>query len=182
MSKIMINYKNRVFGMKSLVIAMAMGTTFWTSAWAQDLTIYGVDHLSADGIDNGAQRSEYIHSNSSRLGFKGSHDLGDGFSVLFQYESGVDLTGHGAGDGNGGTNANGQIFTRARDSYVGLKGGFGTVLIGRLPALNQWLYDYNLFADQVGDLGNIWGGDGLPGRVDHAAYYHTPILVDSHSA
>ena len=26
----------------------------------------------------------------------------------------------------------------------------------------------------MGDLGNIWGGDGLPGRANHAAYYHTP--------
>jgi len=163
-----------MFGMKSLVVAMAVGTAFSTTAMALDLSIYGVGHLSADGIDNGAQKSDYIHSNSSRLGFKGSHDLGDGLSVLFQYESGVDLTGKGTGDGNGGANSNGQIFTRARDSYIGVKGGFGTVLLGRLPALNQWLYDYNLFGDQVGDLGNIWGGDGLPGRADHAAYYRTP--------
>lgn len=168
------NKKTRVFGMKSLVVAMAAGTALGTPAWALDLSIYGVGHLSADSIDNGTQKSDYIHSNSSRLGFKGSHDLGNGLSALFQYESGVDLTGHGTGDGNGGANSNGQIFTRARDSYVGLKGGFGTVLIGRLPAFNQWLYDYNLFGDQVGDLGNIWGGDGLPGRVDHAASYHTP--------
>ena len=65
----------------------------------------------------------------------------------------------------------GNSLTTARDSYVGLKGGFGTALVGRLPALNQWLYDYNLFADQVGDLGNIWGGDGLSSRANHAAYY-----------
>ena len=30
---------------------------------------------------------------------------------------------------------------------------------------------YNLFADQVGDLGNIFGGDGLPSRLDHALVY-----------
>lgn len=166
--------KTRVFGMKLLVVAMAVGTTLSTPVWALDLSIYGVGHLSADSINNGSTSSGYLHSNSSRLGFKGNHDIGNGLAVLFQYESGVDLTGNGTGDGNGGANSNGQIFTRARDSFVGLKGGFGTVLLGRLPALNQWLYDYNLFGDQVGDLGNIWGGDGLPGRADHAAYYRTP--------
>jgi len=161
---------------KALVFALIASTWAAVSAPASalDLSIYGVGHLSADSIDTGTDSSAYIHSNSSRLGFKGSHDLGKGFSVLFQYESGVDLTGNGTGDGNGGASSNGQIFTRARDSFVGVKGGFGTVLLGRLPAFNQWVYDYNLFGDQVGDLGNIWGGDGLPGRANNAAYYRTP--------
>ena len=143
-------------------------------ALALELSLYGVGHLSADSIDTGSDSSGYIHSNSSRLGFKGSHDVGSGATILFQYESGVDLTGSGAGDGNGGADSGGQLFTRARDSFVGVRGGLGTALFGRLGALNQWLYDYNLFADQVGDLGNIWGGDGLPGRADHAAWYRTP--------
>lgn len=159
---------------KMLVAAMAAGAVISAPAGALDLSIYGVGHLSADNIDTGANTSGYIHSNSSRLGFKGSHDLGNGLSVLFQYESGVDLTGKGTGDGNGGANSSGQIFTRARDSFVGVKGGFGTALIGRVGGLNQWVYDYNLFGDQVGDLGNLWGGDGLPGRLDHAAQYRTP--------
>jgi predicted porin len=158
----------------AVALAAVAGTTAYAPAWALDLSIYGVGHLSADSINNGSNSSSYLHSNSSRLGFRGGHDLGKGLSVLFQYESGVDLTGNGTGDGNGGANSNGQIFTRARDSFVGVRGGYGTVLLGRLPALNQWVYDYNLFADQVGDLGNIWGGDGLPGRADHAAYYRTP--------
>lgn len=147
-----------------------------TSASAIDLAIYGVGHVSGDRIDIDTSSSNYFHSNSSRLGFKGDHDFGNGLSALFQYESGVDLTGHGTGDGNGGANSGGQIFTRARDSFVGVKGGFGTFVLGRVGGLNQWVYDYNLFGDQVGDLGNIWGGDGLPGRLDHAAQYSTPRM------
>jgi predicted porin len=158
----------------AFALAACAGTAISVPAAALDLSIYGVGHLSGDKIDTGTSSSSYLHSNSSRLGFKGSHDLGNGLSILAQYESGVDLTGNGTGDGNGGANSNGQIFTRARDSFVGVRGGFGTVQLGRLPALNQWVYDYNLFADQVGDLGNIWGGGSLPGRADHAAYYRTP--------
>jgi predicted porin len=98
-------------------------------------------------------------------------------AAIFQYESGVDLTGNGTGDGNGpGDNGIGGIFTRARDSFVGVKGNWGQVVFGRLGGLNQWVYDYNLFADQVGDLGNIWGGTGLPGRVNHVIQYATPNL------
>ena len=167
------NKKIGVLGTKALVIVMGVGSMVSTSVWALDMSVYGVGHVSADSIDNGTSSSGYFHSNSSRLGFKGSHDLGTGLETFFQYESGVDLTGSGTGDGNGGATSNGQIFTRTRDSFVGLKGNFGTVLLGRLPAANQWLYDYNLFGDQVGDLGNIWGAN-LPGRVDHAAHYRTP--------
>jgi predicted porin len=53
---------------------------------------------------------------------------------------------------------------------------FGSIQFGRVGGMNQWLYDYNLFADQVGDLGNVWGGDGLPGRLDNAVEYITPTL------
>lgn len=138
-----------------------------------ELSIYGVGHLSADRIDTGVDSSGYIHSSSSRLGFKGSYDLGSGTAAIFQYESGVDLTGHGTGDGNGGGVFGNNLFTRARDSFVGVRGGFGTAVVGRLAAHNQWLYDYNLFGDQVGDLGNIFG-QSQPGRFDSAVQYRTP--------
>lgn len=137
------------------------------------LDIYGVGHLSADSIKTGTDSSSYFHSNSSRLGFKGDYALGNGLSAIFQYESGVDLTGNGTGDGNGGGVPGNTLFTRTRDSFVGITGGFGTAVVGRLPAHNQWLYDYNLFGDQVGDLGNLWG-QNQPGRVDSAVLYRTP--------
>lgn len=138
------------------------------------LSLYGVGHLSADHINTGSDSSSYLHSNSSRFGIKGSYDIGNsGVTAIFQYESGVDLTGSGTGDGNGGANSGGQLFTRARDSYVGIKGAYGSAIVGRLAAHNQWLYDYNLFGDQVGDLGNIWG-QNQPGRFDSAVQYRTP--------
>lgn len=152
--------------------APATGGSVVAAPAGLELSVYGVGHLSADGINTGAESAGYIHSNSSRIGFKGSYDLG-GAAAIFQYESGVDLTGHGMGDGNGGGVPGNTLFTRARDSFVGLKGGFGTAVVGRLAAHNQWLYDYNLFGDQVGDLGNIWG-QNQPGRFDSAIQYRTP--------
>jgi predicted porin len=143
---------------------------------AAELNLYGVGHLSFDGIDTGVSSSDYVHSNSSRLGIKGDQDLDYGLSIYMQYESGVDLTVHGTGDGNGGATSAGQVFTRARDSFVGVKSEFGSLQVGRVGGMNQWLYDYNLFADQVGDLGNVWGGDGLPGRIDSAVEYITPTI------
>jgi predicted porin len=142
---------------------------------ALELNVYGVGHLSADSVDDGNESATFIASNSSRLGFRGNQDLGNGMKAVFQIESGVDLTGQGGNDGNGGAegDTNG-VFTAARDSYAGIAGGFGMVIAGKLGGLNQWLYDYNLFGDQVGDLGNVWGASGLPGRAANAAHYRTP--------
>lgn len=146
------------------------------AALALNLDIYGVGHVSVDRADNGLESDTFIASNSSRLGVSGDHELTDGLNALFQYETGVDLTGRGENDGNGGADSGGQLFTRTRDSFVGLGSGFGKIILGRLGGLNQWLYDYNLFGDQVGDLGNIWGGSGLFGRVDNIVQYATPAF------
>ncbi|MDZ7754760.1 MAG: porin [Gammaproteobacteria bacterium] len=157
------------------VLAMTIGGMLAASpAHAFEFNIYGVGHLSADSVDDGSSTDEGVASNSSRLGFKGNHDLGGGMKALFQAEAGIDLTGQGGNDGNGGSPDDGDVFTNARDSYVGLAGDWGTLLAGKLGGLNQWVYDYNLFADQVGDLGNIWGGSGLPGRVTSTLHYRTP--------
>ncbi len=149
-----------------------------SQAAALDLHLYGVGHMSVDSNDDGNDSQLYIASNSSRLGVKGSHPLGGGLKAIFQYESGVDLSGEGTNDGNGPGTGN-NLFSTARDSYAGLAGPWGAVVAGRLGALNQWLYDFNLFADQVGDLGNIWGGTGLPGRANSTVAYLSPHLMDS---
>jgi len=155
----------------SVVMAMAAEPTI-----ALNLDIWGVGHLSVDQADNGMRDSTFVASNSSRLAVSGDQDLNNGLSVIFQYESGMDLTGRGENDGNGDANSKGQLFTRTRDAFVGLMGAFGKVQIGRMGGLNEWVYDFNLFADQVGDLGNIWGGTGLFGRVDNMVRYTTPTF------
>ncbi|MGL1958289.1 MAG: porin [Colwellia sp.] len=138
---------------------------------ANELNIYGVGHLSTDRVDDGKNSSIYVASNSSRLGFNGEYKIDNNLYTIFQYETGVDLTAQGGNDGNGGAESAGQIFTKGRPSYLGLKGEFGKVLIGHMPFLDQWVNDYNLFADQVGDLGNLWEASGIPGRSDNVIYY-----------
>src|SRR5258708_33402305 len=56
--------------------------------------------------------------NSSRIGFRGNKDLGDGLTGLFQMESRGRLD---QGNGN----------LTGRDSYRGLAGGLGTGRLGR---------------------------------------------------
>jgi predicted porin len=132
---------------------------------ANELELYGLAHVSLDNNDDGIDSSFYVASNSSRFGLKGNLELESGHKIIYQFESGVDLSGRGNNDGNGGAGSN-SLFTKARDSFVGIDFGWGNIKAGRLGVLNQWLYDFNLFADQVGDLGNFWGATGIPGRAD----------------
>jgi predicted porin len=60
----------------------------------------------------------------SRWGFKGTEDLGNGWSALFVLENGFDVT-------NGTTGQNGRIF--GREAFVGISNptSYGTVSLGR---------------------------------------------------
>ncbi|MDF1883886.1 porin [Sulfurimonas sp. SAG-AH-194-C21] len=161
--------------MRYYILMLALAT----SLFASTIEMYGVAHLSGDSIDNGQNRVFKIASNSSRLGIRGDYDISNGMKILMQYESGVDLTGQGTDDGNGGqTSAGNTLFTRTRVSFIGIESKFGTIKAGVLSVNDRWMYDYNLFADQVGDLGNIWGKSStFINRANDMVMYALPEIV-----
>ena len=117
----------------SIIASFSVAALAAPAALGLNLDIWGVAHMSVDGADNGQESDTYIASNSSRLAVSGDQGVTDNLKIVFQYESGVDLTGRGENDGNGGCGADGeacqgQLFTRTRDAFVGLSGGFGKLL------------------------------------------------------
>lgn len=139
-----------------------------------DVTLYGQIDMSIDSID-GSDRETYISSNSSRLGVKGTEDLGNGLAAIFQLEGAIGWDGGSTTNANSG-GANQDRFGPTRDSFVGLQGDFGTLRAGYLPGVNQWVYDANLFDNAVGDPSTMtaFGFDG--GRWKNAVQYSTPNL------
>jgi len=106
-----------------------------------DVTLYGQIDVSMDSVDiDGADDEITMNSNASRLGVKGSEDLGNGLSAIFQLEYEVNVTGgnntNGGGNGTNfgtGTQSEGATnITGGRDQWVGLKGGFGKVRFGTM--------------------------------------------------
>ena len=100
------------------------------------VTVYGivdaaVAHTSnADAAGNGVTKvSSLSGSLPSRIGFRGSEDLGGGLSAVFTLESGFNPDTGTAGQG-------GRLF--GRQAWVGLKGSWGTLQIGRI--LNMTFY------------------------------------------
>lgn len=131
--------------MNKKLIALALAAL--PAAAMADVTLYGI--MKA-GIENtswdygsGSHSQNRIDDYGSRIGFKGTEDLGDGLKAIWQVEAGVRL------DGDQNTTGSGSTFV-TRDSFVGFDmGDYGTVRIGRLSTqLNDplsivdfWEYD-----------------------------------------
>lgn len=96
---------------------------------------------------------------ASRIGFKGTEDLGGGMKANFQLEAAISSdTGN-----TGGNSGSGTAQTFARQAWVGLSGGMGEVRLGRqyLPAYfvranssvggdSNGLYEANSVVNYVG--------------------------------
>lgn len=131
-----------------------------------DVNVYGRAHVSVDFLDDGADYSETnLSSNSSRLGFKGDHEINPSLTAFFQIEQQIDF----------GTD-NGSSFN-TRDTFVGLGGNFGAVRMGRFDSpFKAARGPANLFGDQVGDMRNLTrvGDARFDERYDNTVEYTTP--------
>jgi len=105
--------------MKKSTIALAVAAALAASAAAQaETTLYGSVRAGIQWTDpdNGNDNWQ-VKDESSRWGLKGSEDLGNGLSAIYQFEYGFNV-------------ANGGSGFSSRETWVGLQGGFGQVRLG----------------------------------------------------
>jgi predicted porin len=136
--------------MKKSLIALAVLAAASGAAMAQSsVTLFGVvDATLAFGRGTVADRNQLTNSgyNSSRLGFRGTEDLGGGMAASFWLEAGLaNDDGQGAATnsnnqatGAGAAVAGRQGLTFNRRSTVSLSGGFGEVRLGRDYTPHFW--------------------------------------------
>ena len=142
--------------MNKKIIALAVATAFAAPMAAHaGATVYGKINMGVGTTDNGsaAAPSSYmgVYDYDSRLGFKGDTDLGGGLKAFFKMETAMDMD-----DGAAAT-------TFARDTYLGLKGGFGEVKVGQFNTAYKNTYGkLDIFADSIGDI----TGTGTHGELD----------------
>jgi len=138
--------------MKKSLFAIAAVTAFAGAAQAQSsVTVYGILDVGYTGIygkgigggvaGTGApsvpgSKSQYNGFNSgnlatSRLGFRGTEDLGGGLSAFFTAEMQLNPTGSDGFGSSGSNNTSGNPAMTNRQSFVGLgKKGLGQFAIG----------------------------------------------------
>jgi len=109
--------------MKKSLLALAVLGAFAGAASAQSsVTLYGRVDLSV--AKNAGSADKVIQNGSgSRLGLRGSEDLGGGLAAVFNIE-------HRFNADTGADSTGGVRFWNGR-SLVGLRGGFGQVVFGR---------------------------------------------------
>jgi predicted porin len=147
--------------MNKNILAIAIAAAVAAPSAFAAATVYGVAHMSGNSFssvsgDKGASAGlTSISSNSSRLGIKGDEDLGGGLKAVYQMEFGVAMDGNGDNESNDSTKTSAGI-TSTRNTFVGLNGGFGTVLAGRHDSMIKMTgRKYDLFGDQIGNNRNI---------------------------
>ncbi|MFK3738644.1 porin [Massilia sp. TN1-12] len=135
---------------KRLVAALVAATPLFAAAQS-NVTLYGILDAAISSQDTGGPegRTTVVNSgnqSSSRFGFKGSEDLGNGLKAIFNLEAGASID-TGAADSN--------LFQRR--AVVGLEGDFGAITLGReyspiasvaaaTDAFGQGFYGSNLSA------------------------------------
>jgi predicted porin len=87
---------------------------------------------------------------TSRIGWRGTEDLGAGMKANFQFEMGIRIddgdTGAGLGGNGGGSGSSGGNSLFGRNAWVGASGGFGEVRLGR-QVLGSFGVQANSWAD-----------------------------------
>ncbi len=127
--------------MMKKILAVAIASAFAPAAFAAtaNVEIYGTAAMSVESVDGGScvaggggncitqpglagdntDRRWRVGSNTSRIGFKGSEDLGGGLSAVWQIEQSLNLD---AGGGN---------FATGRNNFAGLSSkSWGAVTLG----------------------------------------------------
>ncbi len=124
--------------MKKSLIALAVLAAAGAASAQSSVTLFGiVDATLAFGRGDTSDKTQLTNSgyNSSRLGFRGTEDLGGGMSASFWLEAGVNNdngTGGATNTNNQATGAStGNGLTFNRHSTVSLAGGWGEVRLGR---------------------------------------------------
>lgn len=163
---------------KSLLAIAALAAT--TGAFAQSsVTLYGVADVSLEYVKgtNGVTRVSSDNLATSRIGFKGSEDLGGNLRANFALESAVKFD---TGANGGGTS---RFFDRA--AWVGLQGGFGELRLGRIDSsIGLLAGDTKILGAQAYDdfkIARTRAGDSYR-RLDNAITYLLPNFLSGLTA
>jgi predicted porin len=137
------------------------------------VTIYGIADAAIVGERGGSTPMTKVTSgaaSASRIGFKGDEALGNGLSAYFTLETGAKID-------TGELDATNAIFNR--QAFVGLKGDFGAVSLGRqyTPYHTMLVNIVDPFSTgYAGTSKNLFPDWGSNIRTSNTIRYATPLI------
>jgi len=165
---------------KSLFAIAAVGALTGVAQAQSSVTVYGiadagyaVTNRSIAGTSTQTQATGTGQLATSRLGFRGSEDLGGGRSAIFTVELGLNLQGSNL---SGSTNTANNATLDNRQSFVGLTDKeLGTLKIGRQYSLAHEI----IGASDAGYANGIIGANTYVGANSGTSWTATPITPNS---
>lgn len=163
---------------KTKILGGLLSLAFAPSTFSQTLVqVYGVLDLYAGHqstvIAGRSTTLNVLGSNgelTSRLGFRGTEDLGGGYRTTFNLETGFDPS-------SGQQQNSFRFFDR--QAWVGVGGGFGEVRLGRQNT-PMFLYSGNMDAFGGATYGSAYNNfSNWLARVDNDVSYISPKLYNS---
>jgi len=158
---------------KSLLALAVLGALSGSVAAQTNVTVYGLLDMGIVRESGGPAPGSVTKltsgiANGSRVGFRGTEDLGGGLSAFFTIENGFQADTGALGQG-------GLLF--GRQAFVGLQGGFGAVRLGRqyTPVDTTMGAVDPFFNGLEGRAFNLFAR-GYVSRVNNAIMYSTPIF------
>lgn len=152
--------------MKKSLFALAVAGAFVAPAAmaeTSNVNVYGAVNMSLESISRGNTAAASgasglnVSSNVSKLGIKGSEDLGGGLSAIWQIEQQINIDN----SGTAASASSGSTFA-TRDSFLGLKSeDMGTILLGKHDTPYKLATrGLDLFADTIADNRSLMGKTG----------------------
>lgn len=153
---------------KSLIALAVLGSVAGFAQAQSSVSVYGVVDASLVK-DKGVSAAMVSGAVSgSRLGFKGTEDLGGGLKANFLLE-------HGFNVDTGTQAAAGKSFNR--QSYVGLSGGFGELKLGNVyTAYDDISGSTNPVFDSALSPTAVWASTGYTSNPGNNIYFATPSM------
>lgn len=152
-----MSFNKKILSTMLCAAVVMPGTASAYEIIGKKLEIYGKAHISVDASDNDKnspndQSETSISSNSTRLGFKGKHEINDNLAIVYKIEQEIKFD---SGEGTFAT----------RNAYVGVKGGFGTILAGQHDTpFKDVGGKWGMFGDTVADRRAILGAGATKGN------------------
>jgi len=157
----------------ALVVPFALGMSAGAAQAQTDVDIYGILDAAIVG-----ERASYVSqpvkltsgaASASRIGFRGTEDLGGGLSAFFTLETGTKID-------TGAIDSANTLFNR--QAFVGLKGSFGAVALGR--QYTPWHLTLAAFdpfgTGYAGTSKNLFPDSGVNIRTSNTITWKSPVV------
>lgn len=169
--------KYKTFALSALALAASTAALAQSQPTGSQVTLYGILDANVQVLDGAATQTRVQSGGlaGSRLGVRGTEDLGGGYKAFFTLESGINVD-----DGSYGQNA-----FWGRQAFVGLGTPYGKVSVGRqYGSVYTLTNEFSQFANvgtgaSTAVIGGFGGYEPVRGGDNSAAANGGPARVNN---